>query len=100
MAINTTAFGISTTPLEIISSGTTWANTNGSHLYDTTPLLLFCDSPIRVWIAGSSALTSATGFPILSSGYFEADMYVSERLFAVTTNSTATLRGLAGRQNL
>lgn len=98
MPFNTTALAVSTTPAAVISTGTTWAHIRGGHMYDLVPLSIYNDGAVSVWIGGSSGMTSASGFPILSSGVFSAQLLASDPIFAVTTGSTSTLRLIAGRQ--
>lgn len=93
----TTAIAVSTVAVEIISTGTTWANLRGASLYDTVPFQMYNGSAIQVRIGGS-AITSATGFPIASSGGFSANLMASDPVFCVTSNSTGTVTVLAGRQ--
>lgn len=99
MAFNTTALDISTAPTQIISTGTTWADLSGASLYDPISFSAFNDSAVRVWVSGTSSITTASvGMPILSSGYMNATLLASDAFWALTTGSTATLRVSAGRQ--
>lgn len=97
MALHTTLIGLSTTPVEIFSPNTTWANSAGASLYDTTPLILYNDGSIAIRISGSSS-TAATGLPVAAGAYYTAQMMKGDRIFGFTTASTANVIAQAGRQ--
>jgi hypothetical protein len=99
MPINTTNLNVTTTPVAIFSTATTWANNKNCGLYDPISFAL-SNAGVTVVRVGGSAITSATGFPISSAGgTFTWDVKApGEVLFAVTSASTSNVDLMADRQ--
>lgn len=99
MAIVTTAVTVSSAPAALISTATTWANINGASLYDPVPFSAFNDGAARVYLGGAALTTAGAGFPLLSSGTFNAALLKSDAVFAMTSaGATSTVSLMAGRQ--
>lgn len=97
MALVTTSIDLSTTPVALISTATTWANTKGASVSDKTAFSIFNNSGIPIRISGSAS-TAATGFPVGSSATFNTDLMQADTIFAFTTASTGNVIVIAGRQ--
>lgn len=101
MAIFSTVMAMTSAQTAVITTGTTWASLKGASITDPTPVSIFNDGSVRVYLTGSSATTgtSVSGFPLLSSGTFTASLLQSDPIFALTSaGTTSTIRVMAGRQ--
>lgn len=92
MAINTTEINLTTTPAAVISTATTWASVGGARDYGSAQNLSVFNATTAqtIYISGSSS-TAATGFPVLSSGYYFANLNPGDKLWAFTTASTGRI---------
>lgn len=96
--IATTSITISSAPVALISTATTWGDLRGASQMDPTPFSAFNDGAARVYLSGSAS-TAAVGFPLLSSGTFTANLLKSDPVFAFTSAGVvSTVAVMAGRQ--
>lgn len=92
MAINTTEINLTSTPAAVISTATTWAFVSGTKDYGVVQNLSVFNATTAqmIYISGSSS-TAATGFPVLSSGYYFANVRPGDKLWAFTSASTGRI---------
>lgn len=102
MALQTTVIALSTTPVVLISTGTTWANTLGASLYDPVPFLVVNESTVQPVRIGGTTLgisgTTGSGLPLaVAGGALSYNLLASDRVVAWTTASTGSVTVQAGR---
>lgn len=99
MSHPTTIIDLTSVVVTVISSATTWANTKGASLNDPISLVIHNPAAIPVRITGNSAATTASaGMTVLTTGYASYELKRgSDALFAITSNSTATITVQADR---
>lgn len=95
----TTALGLSTTPIAVISSNTTWADTKGGHHQDPVPFSMHNPSTAQsIRWGGATVSTDGTGFPLSPGQTLSFGLLKSDPIFAMTTAGELTLNVVAGRQ--
>jgi hypothetical protein len=100
MTLATTSIQLSTTPTAILTTGTTAFNLVGGHIQDPVPIAIANMSTVlAVYIGGSSSITTASGaFPIGTTGVLSMSLHRSDPVWGLTSNSTAEIRVIVGRQ--
>ena len=99
MALATTAIDVTTVATGILSGATTWAHNRNCSLQDPISLAVR-NSGATIVRVGSSAVTSASGYPISTGGgVLTWDVKVpGEVIYAVTSASTSFVDVMADRQ--